>query len=400
MNAFSVAQIGAREHYAVARALHAQGLLARLYTDAWSPPLRPLLMRGPAPARGLAGRFHPGIPRSKITAFTAATLLRQASAGHAGTVEDAFVRHANIGRDFCRRVNRTLARHLGPGGTYFGYDTGCLETLPLVRDLGGRSIVDQIDPARTEQDIVLEECARFPGWQAVPGKIPDVYYERLSREWALCDRVVVNSGWSRDALAAQGVPAQKIAVLPLAYEPPANLPRRPERRPGDPLRVLFLGQIILRKGIPYLFEAARLLSGENIRFTLAGPLGISEQAMAAMPPNIRHAGRVTREQLTATYMAHDVFVLPTLSDGFAITQLEAMAHGLPVVATPCCGEVVRHGENGFIVPARNAAETAGILAKMAADPGLCAALSGEAVRTAASFSLGRLGANLLALGQA
>jgi glycosyltransferase involved in cell wall biosynthesis len=48
-----------------------------------------------------------------------------------------------------------------------------------------------------------------------------------------------------------------------------------------------------------------------------------------------------------------VFVLPTLSDGFAITQLEAMAHGLPVIATPNCGNVVTDGQDGLIVPARH-----------------------------------------------
>jgi len=46
----------------------------------------------------------------------------------------------------------------------------------------------------------------------------------------------------------------------------------------------------------------------------------------------------------------DVLVFPTLSDGFGLVQLEAMAEGLPVIATPCCGEVVRHRVNGLIVP--------------------------------------------------
>ncbi len=397
MTPFVVAQIGAREHYAVARALHAGGQLAQLYTDAWSPPLRTALLRGPAPARALAARFHPDIPRGKVTAFTPTTLLRELTGAKPQTVEDVFLAHAAIGRAFCQRVNRTLPRYLRPGATYFGYNTGCLETLPLVRELGATSIVDQIDPAKVEQNIVLEECARFPDWQATPGKIPEAYYERLSQEWTLADRVAVNSRWSKQALIKQGVAKEKITVIPLAYEPSANLPPRPARQIGAPLRVLFLGQVILRKGIQYLFEAARLLKNENIQFTVAGPLGISEKAMATMPGNMRYVGRITREQLTATYLAHDVFVLPTLSDGFALTQLEAMAHGLPVIATPCCGEVVQDGQNGRIVPPHDAHALAAALAAHVQNPQLTQAQGYAATASLNRFSLAQLAQDMTRL---
>src|SRR3984957_3976720 len=65
-------------------------------------------------------------------------------------------------------------------------------------------------------------------------------------------------------------------------------------------------------------------------------------------------GRATRDQTANWYRQSDVFVLPTLSDGFAITQLEAMSYGLPVIATPCCGAVVSDGLDGYIVPVRDA----------------------------------------------
>ena len=121
---------------------------------------------------------------------------------------------------------------------------------------------------------------------------------------------------------------------------------------SSPLKVLFLGQVILRKGIQYLIAAARLLERENIRFDVVGPIGISREAMATAPGNVTFHGRTGRDQAADCYRRSHLFVLPTLSDGFAITQLEAMAHGLPVITTPCCGEVVSDGVDGFIVPAR------------------------------------------------
>jgi glycosyltransferase involved in cell wall biosynthesis len=63
--------------------------------------------------------------------------------------------------------------------------------------------------------------------------------------------------------------------------------------------------------------------------------------------------RIPRAQAVELFRDADVFVLPTISDGFALTQLEAMSFGLPVITTPHCGNVVTEGVDGFIVPARS-----------------------------------------------
>ena len=87
--------------------------------------------------------------------------------------------------------------------------------------------------------------------------------------------------------------------------------------------------------------------------SIVGPIGISREALASAPSNLRFEGPLPRIETGAAYRWADVFVLPTLSDGFAVTQLEAMAHGLPVVATPNCGDVVTHERDGLIVPIRD-----------------------------------------------
>ena len=183
---------------------------------------------------------------------------------------------------------------------------------------------------------------------AVPGRVPSFYYERLAREWELASIVVVNSAWSKTALIQQGVPAEKVEIVPLAYEPVTESPG--DRAGVRPLVVLWLGSVILRKGIQYLLEAARLLRDHPLEIIVAGPVHIAEAAVASGTENVRFVGRISRDRAADYYRAADVFVLPTISDGFAITQLEAMAHGLPVIATPNCGEVVTHGDDGLIVP--------------------------------------------------
>ena len=235
---------------------------------------------------------------------------------------------------------------------FFAFSTNCLEALELLKDRGIFTIVDQIDPGLVEENIVLEEAERWPGWEGIPGRISQNYWDRLKAEWAAADLVLVNSNWSRQALVQQGVPLEKIIVIPLAVDLAKDHVLEPVN-PEGPLKVLWLGSVILRKGIQYLVEAARMLEKHGVEFLLAGPLGISEQAIRSFPPNIKVLGRVTRDQLGVYYRQAHLFVLPTLSDGFAVTQLEAMAHGLPVITTPNCGDVVHEGMDGFIVPVRD-----------------------------------------------
>jgi glycosyltransferase involved in cell wall biosynthesis len=216
--------------------------------------------------------------------------------------------------------------------------------------------------------------------------LPETYWQRLREEWELADAVLVNSDWSRDALIEQGVPGRKIMVVPLAINIHHEHLGQPIKAVGR-LKVIWLGSVILRKGIQYLIEAARLLVDENIEFILAGPIGISAEVCKSFPANVKILGRVTRDQLTLIYQQGHIFVLPTVSDGFAITQLEAMAHGLPVIATPNCGRVVTDGVDGLVVPARDSVALAAALARLNADRQLIAEMSRNALETIKLYDL-------------
>jgi glycosyltransferase involved in cell wall biosynthesis len=392
-----VAQIGARETYAAARAFVPAGRLDRLYTDVWCRFGARWLRRGPSTLRALAGRAHPDLPGSRVVSFTPGAMrneiLARVRRPHGAAVYDEYLR---IGHWFDRRVAAHAASHALPAGpsAFFGYATGCLQTLGLLRRRGVVTLVDQIDPARIEYDIVREEAAKWPGWTGesaddTAAEIPDAYFDRLAAEWDAADAVVVNSTWSARALAAQGVPAAKIHVVPLAFEPAADAAPPPSRDPAraGPIVVLWLGNVILRKGIPYFLEAARLLAQWPIRFVVVGPIGVSAQVVASAPPNVEFRGRATRDRTAAAYDSADLFVLPTLSDGFAITQLEAMAHGLPVIATPNCGEVVSHGQDGLIVPPADAQALAAAIVELAEDPERRVDMGRQALLTARKFSL-------------
>lgn len=392
-----VAQIGHREEYAAARAAAASGRLAALYTDVWCRHGAATLAVGPSPLRRLALRHHAALRDERVVAWTGAGTVRQAVAAVRrrvgdGTRYDEFLRY---GQWFDATVRHRLRREPpAPGDAFLGFTSGCLATLQHLRAGGVTALVDQIDPGRREYELVLEEAERWPGWEPRPAPVPDAYFDRVRAEWDAAAGVVVNSSWSARLLVEDGVGAERITVLPLAYEPnPPPVPRRPGD-PHAPLTVLWLGSVILRKGIQYLVEAAKLLSDRTLRIKVVGPVGISEAAVRSAPASVEFVGDVTHNLVSQHYATADVFVLPTVSDGFAQTQLEAMAHGVPVVTTPNCGDVVDPGRDGLIVPAGDPHGLAAALASLDEDRDLLARMTELAPLKAKQFSLDHYRAGL------
>jgi glycosyltransferase involved in cell wall biosynthesis len=376
------------------------GRLAALYTDFWAGPVTRKLAAGKL--RPLAARFHsdldgqPGLVHSwNLRSLDWEFLLRRKFAGkpYHGFIE--------VGRRFATGVRNDLKRRANlPGNAiFFAYDTGALESLAWGREQKIKCVLNQMDPNRVEVELVRAEEKNWPGWTTRTLQVPAEYFARREQEWSLADRIVVNSEFSRHALLQQGVPADKLVIIPLCFETGEANRKSPivNRQSGAPLRVLFLGQVILRKGIQYLLAAARQLERENIHFDVVGPLGISQTALATAPGNVTFHGRTGRDQAAAWYRQADVFVLPTLSDGFALTQLEAMTHGLPVIATPCCGEVVTDGVDGFIVPPRDADALVQALQHYLAQPELLPTQAAAALEKSRQFTLDRLAENLTRL---
>ena len=351
-----VSQIGAREHYAVARTFQRQKKLAALVTDWYAFEklnrfqhfffTHLLRNRG---ASALAARSDE-IPDNQVHAFLIRSFfwkwrIRQFEAS--GCKYQAFMETDSAFGSAVARL--ALPSH----NVFFGYSYASLEMLEVEKKRGVFTILDQIDPGAEEFRLVAEEMSRFPELAGQPTPFPEAYYARNRREWELADVILVNSEWSREALIRQGVTPEKLKLIPLCYENVSlvsGFKWQPSKPKESKFRILWLGQVNVRKGIHYLMESARLLKGEKVHFDVVGPIGISAAAQASAPGNLTFHGPAGRDRATEWYRQSDLFVLPTLSDGFALTQLEALAHGLPVITTPNCGRVVEEGKTGFIIP--------------------------------------------------
>jgi glycosyltransferase involved in cell wall biosynthesis len=326
-----------------------------------------------------------GVPEEKVITMGWAVVPIRAIPAVAAKFGKRYDGYVASDRLFARTVAKLkLPEH----DAVFAYSYAAKEVLESARRRGIFTILDQIDPGPVEEDLVAREMARWPGYVRTRQRVPEQYWNRLRAEWKLADLILVNSRWSKEALLTQGVEPDKIEVLPLAYEvnPPIPPPAFRPSAPG-PLIVLWLGQVCIRKGIQYLVEAARILRGMNVRFIVAGPIEIARNAINAAPDNIEWAGPVVRDDVSRLYQRASLFVLPTISDGFAITQLEAMAHGVPVIATTHCGEVVMDGLTGYLTPACNGQALAAAIQRFIDDRDLSGKMREACLQRAKEFNM-------------
>ena len=381
MQSWICCQLGAREHYAVPRALKLGGLLDELITDLW-------IRR--------AGRFHPELAGARVVAPNIPALAFELKASLAR--ENGWNLISRRNQWFQKQAVDQLTRNHNSNHTVFAYSYAAKQIFEFARAHGWRTVLGQIDPGPAEERIVsgLQRTSpiQYTHWEPAP----HAYWDNWRDECSLADQIVVNSEWSKDALLAEGVAAEKIRVMPLAYEA-ANDTRSFQRHyprvfsAERPLRVLFLGQINLRKGVAQLFEAVKLLSGEHVEFWFVGPMQISVPQELKLHRQVRWFGVAPRVKVESYYREADVFILPTLSDGFGLTQLEAQAWKLPVIASRHCGEVVRDGVNGVVLEEVSGVAIAEVIRGLLRQPDK---LQGMSIRSGVEerFSLSSLASSL------
>jgi glycosyltransferase involved in cell wall biosynthesis len=345
-------QLGAREHYAIPRSLHQHNQLAHLITDAWVPPASPIARLPLNSLQPLRDRHHSDLAQAPVQSFTPQLIAFEAQQRFRKT--GGWPRILDRNRWFQRRAVsalRQIARKGSDRPILFTYSYAALELFRYAKTQGWYCILGQIDPGPVEEEIVLKEQSKYPGYQPNWETAPQSYWANWREECELADRILVNSSWASSALQQAGIDNHKLRVVPLAYQTPAaaqSFTRQyPEQFSSDrPLRVLFLGQIILRKGLMPLLEAAKLLHDQPIEFWMVGASNLNLPEAITNLKNIWWMGPVPRSGTASCYQQADVFLFPTLSDGFGLTQLEAQAWQLPIIASGRCGDVVKDQING------------------------------------------------------
>jgi len=237
----------------------------------------------------------------------------------------------------------------------YAYEDGAATTFQKAKDQGILCLYDlPIVFYRTSLTLQLEEAELFPelapalqGTQEPAGKL-----ERKEQEIQLADHIFVPSSFVQNSLLDAGVKPEKISVIP--FGAPIDY-FNPKPKKDNIFRALFVGRVAPRKGVHYLLQAWRELQLHEAELLLVGINDFPEGWLNQYIDIIRYLKSVPHSSLNEYYSAASVLVFPSLVEGLALVQLEAMACGIPIITTPNAGgsDIVTDGVEGFVVPIRD-----------------------------------------------
>ena len=357
----TVVHSGARDAYQVALALEESGMLATLVTDLFWPADRPwaqyISALLPASLRAqLQARSSFHIPASKVhlcAAEGALTLLLE-KLSKFSIVPQALrrnvMRHADatLGRTAGRLAERDQTALLSY--SYYAHDA--------FLNFNGDGILFQLHPhPASMRHILLAELERHPQcaaslqqeWELA---LPQADYEHLVNEPASAHHIIAASSFTCTTLVEHGAPPENIAVIPYGVDSRHFMPdnTRVSRTSGK-LRLLFVGRINQRKGIQYLLDALSLLNTNQIELTVCGRVVDDLSIFRPFGDKVIIRPDVSSSELLAAYQSADLFVFPSLAEGFGQVLLESLACGLPILSTTrtAAPDLIHSGQQGFIV---------------------------------------------------
>ena len=187
--------------------------------------------------------------------------------------------------------------------------------------------------------------------------------QREQKEYELADLIIVLSTFAYKSFISDGVPAKKIKILSLGTDTTKflassnTIESRLHRILSEKkLQVLMVGSFSFRKGATDLVQIA-FATKEFCRFKFVGDIGGPGEMKLAKTAHevIEFVPRQSEMELASQYIWGDVFIFPTIEDGYAVVLAQAQASGLPILTTPNCAgpDIIEHGLSGWILPVRS-----------------------------------------------
>lgn len=349
---------GARDSYQVAVALQRAGLLHALITD----------LIAPADAKSGWARFVPGriltLLQSRTASLPSACVHACWVTGLLATVSERCAWLPFTLRRAARRLSDArlgnvagrLARRTGSGllaYSYFGE--------PAFRAFGRPALLFQVHPhPLTVRRILQQERTDHPECAASLDQewelaLPEHDLQSLVRESQGASAYLAASSFTRQSLVEHGVPPAHIHVVPYGVDLQRFHPDSARTAATGRLNLLFVGRINQRKGMLYLLQALERLSDLDVQLTVCGRVVDDLQLFRGFGDRVVIRPSVSDEDLVRAYQQADLFVFPSVAEGFGQVLLEALACGLPILSTThtAAPDLIDDGVEGWIVPPRN-----------------------------------------------
>ena len=271
-------------------------------------------------------------------------------------------------------------RRIPPCDAFIAISGAGLKTGRLVQQRGGKFICDRgSSHQRYQEQLVADEYRRW-GVDLPISDIRDTLREEKIYEMA--DAITVPSRFAARSFIESGISPEKLRVIPYGV----RLERftRTGEPPTDHFQVLFAGSVGLRKGVPYLLEAFARLRHPSKRLRIAGAVNPDLKTVLNRLPqeNVEFLGPVKQDRLAELMSTSHVMVLPSLEEGLALVQGQALACGCPVLCSTNTGgeDLFTAGVEGFIVPIRDVPALTERMQQLADDPALQSRMSEAALQ--------------------
>jgi len=359
------AVFGVFHHFELARELERRGHLSVIYST--------------FPWRRLA---REGLSRDRVQTFpwfhTSEILLQRCHVGNPWFYDQ--LSYANA-----LAFDEWTLRRIPPCDAFVAISGAGLKTGIRVQQHGGRFICDRgSSHQRYQERLVTDEYRRWNVDHQVTD-IRDILREEKIYESA--DAITVPSHFAARSFVESGLPAEKIHVIPYGV--------RLERftRVGEPpagrFEVLFAGSVSLRKGFPYLLQAFAQLKHSAKRLRVVGHVHPDLKSVLGRLPqeHVEFVGAVPQDRLPELMSTSHVMVLPSIEEGLALVQGQALACGCPVLSSTNTGgeDLFTDGIEGFIVPIRDPEALTARMQQLADDPALQSRMSEAALRRVRSL---------------
>jgi glycosyltransferase involved in cell wall biosynthesis len=353
------AVFGVFHHFELAHQLHRRGHLRRIYsTWPWARLKRE------------------GIPRELVRTFpfvhTTDYLLRRTPL-YSASLDGRFNEVNSLTFDAWTRLR------IESCDAFIAISGAGITTGPKVQATGAKFICDRGSTHQRFQNEVLAE--EYKRWDVPYVEPPAHILRREEAIYAAADAITVPSTSAYRSFVQMGVKPGKLRVIPYGVRLDKFAPTG--RPPQDTFEVLFAGQVSLRKGIPYLLEAFSVLRHPRKRLTVIGAMQDDIRGLLRRLPldGVVFEGVLPQAELATRMSQSHVLALPSVEEGLALVQAQAMACGCPVIGTTATGaeDLFTDGREGFIVPERDSLALASRLQQLADDPILRTSMSAAAL---------------------
>ena len=258
------------------------------------------------------------------------------------------------------KVSHLLCNH--PSQILHAYEDGCSASFARAKQLGIQCSYElPIAHWATVRRLLAEEAERYPEWEPTleSTREPEEKLFRKEEELRLADRITCPSQFVLDSIPfgiRQKTPCQ-ISPFGSPLCEPSNIESPPK---NDTLKLLFVGSMSQRKGLADLFEAMKLLHGEPISLSILGQPSMPMEFYRKQLAEFAYFPPCSNQKVREIMRTHDALVLPSIVEGRALVQQEALACGLPIIVTPNAGgeDLIEEGVTGHLVPVRSPEKTA------------------------------------------